>query len=61
MQEREKEYRLLLGKLIVGQPLSDAEAQTFADTLYQFECLLDSADHDDYFGTEGWRHMLGWD
>jgi len=23
--------------------------------------LLNSADMDDYFGTEGWRHSIGWD
>lgn len=23
--------------------------------------LLDQTDGEDFFGTEGWRHILGWD
>lgn len=23
--------------------------------------LLDDGDQDDFFGTEGWRHRMGWD
>lgn len=37
------------------------ELVDFLQIIQQFESMLDEADEDDYFGTEGWRHRLGWD
>lgn len=31
------------------------------DYISDLEGLCDSADQDDYFGTEGWRHHIGID
>jgi hypothetical protein len=30
-------------------------------TIAEMIDLLDEGDQDDMFGTEGWRHLLGWD
>jgi hypothetical protein len=30
-------------------------------TITEMIKLLDEGDQDDTFGTEGWRHRLGWD
>lgn len=51
----------LLGKLSTGSSLTEAEATVLSDYIYDLENLLDEADGDDYFGTEGWRHRIGVD
>lgn len=60
MVNSEKKYNILLGKLAVGE-LTQEERSDLIETIQTFEELLDEADRDDYFGTEGWRHRLGWD
>lgn len=56
----EKEYNIAIGKILSGKPLSDEEANLFIETLGEFENMLDEGDQDDYYGTEGWRHRMGW-
>ena len=38
---------------------SQKELQDFLTYVSALELLLEEADNDDYFGTEGWRHKIG--
>lgn len=60
MVNSEKDYNILVGKLAVGE-LTQEERFDLLELISTFEGMLDEADGDDYFGTEGWRHRLGWD
>lgn len=51
----EKDFNRYLGSLV------GTEADQARDVIDYMMSLLDEADLDDYFGTEGWRHLLGWD
>jgi hypothetical protein len=53
--------QFILGKVSGGGALTTEEYTILADYIYDLENLLDEADEDDYFGTEGWRHRLGLD
>lgn len=53
----EKEFNKLLGK-IEGNCETGVEFSSIIDKLIN---MLEEADQDDYFGTEGFRHVLGWD
>ena len=57
----EKEYNICLGKIIAGKPLDEDTAQSLVSLLSRFEDMLDDTDQEDYFGTEGWRHYVGWE
>lgn len=48
-------------RLTSGILLSEDEAHMLVDYISDLEGLCDSADQDDYFGTEGWRHHMGID
>lgn len=56
----ESEYNQIIGKILIGGQ-TEEELTDFLQIIQQFESMLDEADCDDYFGTEGWRHRLGWD
>lgn len=45
----------------LGAVMEHRGGHEFNDTIDKMIELLDEADEDDYFGSEGWRHMLGWD
>lgn len=60
MINTEKDYNIIVGKLAVGD-LNPQERFDLMELLAAIEGMLDEADSDDYFGTEGWRHRLGWD
>lgn len=53
----QKDFYKFLGKI---QYQSD-EGEEFSLTVDQMISLLDEGDSEDFFGTEGWRHILGWD
>lgn len=56
----EKDFYKIIGKIEVL--LDDKkQAEVFSNTINEMVNMLDQADEDDYFGTEGWRHHLGWD
>jgi hypothetical protein len=55
----EKEYNRIVGKLAIN--LDKEEWNDFLNVLNKFEELLEIADEDDFFGTEGWKHYIGWD
>ena len=48
------------GKALVGHATPEEILAVFGH-LDALENLLDEADEDDVFGTEGWRHRLGID
>lgn len=41
--------------------LSPSQLESVFDILDEMEDILDDGDSDDRFGTEGWRHRMGWD
>lgn len=51
---------MVRGKAMVGHATPDEILAVFGH-LDALEDLLDEADGDDAFGTEGWRHRLGID
>lgn len=55
----EKAYNVILGKVADKLPTEDYE--NLLDVLSKFEELLGIADEDDFFGTEGWKHYIGWE
>jgi hypothetical protein len=54
----ERETNIIRGKAMVGHQSVD-DIWTLLDHIAQLEELLDEADAEDMFGTEGWRHHLG--
>lgn len=41
--------------------IKDMDRDQLLETIEEMIGLLDEGDQDDMFGTEGWRHRLGWD
>ena len=57
----EREYNIAIGKLMGGALVDTDEIMRFIDVLSRFESLLNQTDQDDYFGTQGWRYLMGWE
>lgn len=55
----ENKFNKALGRIAAGAILSDSEE--FVAKVEELMTLLDEADQDDYYSTEGWRHVVGWD
>jgi len=53
----ENEFWKLLGAIEAREHLGEE----FVAAVNEMIGMLDSADMDDYFGTEGWRYNLGWE
>jgi hypothetical protein len=55
-----KQLNILRGKALAGH-LTQAEVLSVFEHIDEFEIALDNVemDHGDFFGTEGWRHLLG--
>lgn len=56
----EKELDIIRGKMLVNKA-SQNELQDFLEYVNAIEALLDEGDMDDMYGTEGWRHRIGFD
>lgn len=54
----DKELNIIRGKALVGAA-TEEEVMAVFDRLDAMADLMDGADQDDAFGTEGWRHALG--
>ena len=54
----QKEFLKALGKVGAGVALSEDEAEDFEETIEHMTNLLDEADSDDYYGTEGWTRAV---
>lgn len=50
---------MIRGKLLVGAT-DHAENRQLLSYIAELEILLDDADGDDVWGTEGWRRRVGW-
>lgn len=56
----ERELDMIRGKMLVNV----ATQQELHDFLYYvttLEGLVEEASNEDFFGTEGWHHRIGWD
>ncbi|MDE3023176.1 MAG: hypothetical protein KGI54_15225 [Pseudomonadota bacterium] len=56
----EKKLNYYRGLLAAGKLDANQISELF-DYIYALEDLLDEADHEDFYGTEGWRYALGVD
>jgi hypothetical protein len=54
----DRELNTIRGKAMVGHASIDEVLSVFEHIDY-LEHMLDEADSDDTFGTEGWRHSFG--
>jgi len=54
----ESELDMIRGKMLVAAA-TQKELQDFLTYVSAIEGLLEDADNDDYFGTEGWRSAIG--
>lgn len=54
----EKELNIIRGKMLVNMA-NTAELHDFLNYVVALESLLEDANNDDYFGTEGWQHKIG--
>lgn len=55
-----REIDMIRGKLIVGKATVE-ECHTFLEFVNQLEAMVEEASMEDFYGTEGWEHRLGWD
>lgn len=53
-----KQLNIIRGKVIAGAATTKEILSVFGH-LDQLEVKLDDMDQDDFFGTEGWRYLLG--
>jgi len=53
-----KQFLKALAKVGAGVALSGCEAEEFESVVDHMMSLLDEADSDDYYGTEGWTRVV---
>lgn len=56
----EREINIFRGK-IESLVATTAEAKSFLDYVEKLESLVEMASQEDFYGTEGWKHYIGWD
>lgn len=56
----ENEINMIRGKMLVNAA-SQEELRDFLFYVTTLESLLMEAENEDFFGTEGWHHRVGWD
>lgn len=56
----EKEINMIRGKLLVKKAKED-EIKDFLHYVDVLESLVEEASQEDFYGTEGWKHRIGWD
>lgn len=56
----DQELNIIRGKALVGAATKE-DVLAVLERMNEMESLMDEADCDDAFGTEGWRHVLGID
>ena len=54
----EKELDMIRGKMLVNAATTE-ELHAFLTYVAVLESLLEEADEDDFYGTEGWRYRIG--
>ena len=56
----EREINMIRGKMLVNAATRD-ELHDFLTYVTALEVMVEEASRDDFYGTEGWSHRLGWD
>lgn len=56
----EKELDMIRGKMLVAAATQE-ELHDFLRYVSVIEGLVEDASIEDFYGTEGWRHRIGWD
>lgn len=56
----ERELDMIRGKMLVNRATQE-ELHEFLHYVNVLESLVDEASDEDFYGTEGWRHRIGWD
>lgn len=58
--EPENRLNEIRGKMLVNAATRE-ELHAVLDYINALEVLIDEASDEDFYGTEGWRHKIGWD
>ena len=56
----ENELNMICGKMLVGHTTIE-ELHDFLTYVNALEALVEEASMEDFYGTESWRHRIGWD
>lgn len=56
----EQEIDMIRGKMLTNSATQE-ELHDFLRYVMVLEGLVDEASMEDFYGTEGWRHRVGWD
>ena len=56
----EQEINMIRGKMLCNAAMRD-ELHDFLRYVSVLESLVGEASDEDFFGTEGWRHRIGWE
>jgi hypothetical protein len=56
----EQEIDMIRGKMLVAAATQE-ELHAFLNYVTAIESLVEDASCDDYYGSDGWRHRIGWD
>jgi len=56
----EREINMIRGKMAVGHASVD-EIRDFLYYVTHLEQFVEEASDEDFYGTEGWKHRIGWD
>jgi len=60
MDISEQELNIIRGK-ILSLKATDHEVIQFMSYVSKLEELIEEASNYDFYGTEGWKHLIGWD
>lgn len=56
----EREVNIIRGKLLVNAATQE-DINTFLDYVTEIEIMVEEASMEDFYGSEGYKHRLGWD
>ena len=56
----EKELNIMRGKMMVNYT-TNYEITEFLKYVSALEALVEEASNEDFYGTRGWQHRLGWE
>jgi len=56
----EKEINIIRGKMLVNY-VTNYEITEFLKYVSALEVLVEEASNEDFYGTRGWQHRLGWE
>lgn len=56
----EQEIDMIRGKMLVNAATQE-ELHDFLFYVSFIEGMVEDASNEDFYGTEGWRHLIGWE